>query len=83
MSLELGRRAAPQGPGVQCGAHVLPAPSAEETQAAGKLRERVGAERYKYDHACQTEAIIKKDQSSRRRRGGVNQRDLESDASAR
>ena len=43
------------------GAHMLPLPPAEETQAAqaaGKRRERVGAERYKHDHAPGAEELV-------------------------
>ena len=67
------------------GAHVPSHPQAKETQAAGasgsgevQARSRTGR-----GGAGQTEAISKKDPSSGRWRGGVNQRDSESDARAR
>ena len=41
------------------GAHMLPLPPAEETQAAGKRPERVGAERYKHDHAPGAEELVR------------------------
>ena len=58
ISLELGKRAAPQGPGFS-GAHVASPPPAEETQAAGKLGERGGALRYKRHHAPGAEELAR------------------------
>ena len=59
--MELGRRAAPAHPKDRAfsGAHVLPPPPAKETRAAGKRRERVGAEKYKHDHAPGAEELAR------------------------
>ena len=86
VSLELGRRAAPQGPGVQGGSRAIVSTSrgsssgvqAAGVRGSGEVQARPRAGRSGPDQSAKLN-----DSASGRQRGGVKQPDSESDARAR